>query len=65
MSESNAGISLNDIVGVVSIIDIVSSRGAFKGNELTIVGTLRDKLAIFIEQNQPKEDKPDLESKKE
>ena len=56
MSESNVNISLNDIVSIVSLIDIVSSRGAFKGQELTTVGTIRDKLALFVEQNKPKEE---------
>ena len=56
MSDSQAQISLNDVISVVSIIDIVSSRGAFKGQELTTVGTLRDKLALFVEQNKSKEE---------
>ena len=55
MSETNVNISLNDIVNVVSLIDIVSSRGAFKGQELTTVGSIRDKLSLFIEQNKPKD----------
>ena len=57
MSDSKINISLNDVISVVSLIDIVSSRGAFKGQELTTVGTLRDKLALFVEQNKPKEEK--------
>ena len=56
MSDSQAQISLNDVISVVSVIDIVSSRGAFKGQELTTVGTLRDKLALFVEQNKSKEE---------
>ena len=66
MSETNVNISLNDIVNVVSLIDIVSSRGAFKGTELTSVGTIRDKLALFIEQNKQKEESSkDLETKED
>ena len=56
MTESKVNISLNDIISVVSLIDIVSSRGAFKGQELTSVGSIRDKLALFVEQNKPKEE---------
>jgi len=56
MTESSVNISLNDIISVVSLIDIVSSRGAFKGAELTSVGSIRDKLALFVEQNKPKEE---------
>ena len=46
-------ISYNDIKSCVSIIDIVSTRGAFKGPELSSVGQLRDKLALFVEKNKP------------
>ena len=50
-------IQFSDIKAVVSIIDIVSERGAFKGQELTIVGALRDKLAKYIIQEAPPEPK--------
>lgn len=56
MTDTQVNITLNDIIGVISLIDVVSSRGAFKGQELTPVGTLRDKLSLFVEQNKPKED---------
>jgi len=59
MSDTQIQISLNDIMGVVSLIDIISSRGAFKGAELTTVGSLRDKLSLFLEQNKPKEENID------
>ena len=58
MTDSKVSISINDIIGVVSLIDIVSSRGAFKGQELTTIGTLRDKLALFVEENKVKEETP-------
>jgi len=48
-------ISLNDFVVVVNIIDACSQRGAFKGDELTAVGQLRDKFAEFIKSNTPAE----------
>jgi hypothetical protein len=52
MSEN---ISLNDIVTTVNIIDVCTERGAFKGNEILVVGTLREKLAEFIRVNTPAE----------
>jgi hypothetical protein len=55
MTEQAPNISLNDFVVVVNIIDACSQRGAFKGDELTAVGQLRDKFATFIEANTPKE----------
>jgi len=65
MSESSVNISFNDIISIVSLIDIVSSRGAFKGQELTTVGSIRDKLAIFIEQNKPTEEPKELDTVEE
>ena len=44
----NQGLSLNDIKGCVSIIDIVTKRGAFEGPELAEVGTLRNRLDSFL-----------------
>lgn len=42
---------LNDIRACVSIIDICTKRGAFNGEELADVGTLRNKLAEFVNAN--------------
>lgn len=47
-------INLNDMVTMVNIIDACTERGAFKGNEIAVVGTLREKLANFVRVNQPK-----------
>jgi len=48
------GITLNDIANVVRIIDVASQRGAFRGPELSQVGTVHDRLMKFLEANQPK-----------
>jgi hypothetical protein len=53
--EQAPSISLNDFVVVVNVIDACSQRGAFKGEELTAVGQLRDKFAAFIKANTPQE----------
>ena len=45
----NPGLSLNDISACVSIIDIVTKRGAFEGGELADVGAVRNRLAAFTE----------------
>ena len=42
-------ITFDDLKAVRQLIDVVSQRGAFMGNELTTVGTLRDKIHAFIE----------------
>lgn len=46
-------ISLQDIATVVQMIDVVSRRGAFEGNEMAGLGMLRNKLEMFLRQNQP------------
>jgi hypothetical protein len=47
--EENQGLSLNDIGACVSIIDIVSKRGAFEGQEMADVGAVRNRLATFLD----------------
>jgi hypothetical protein len=44
----NPGLSLNDITACVSIIDIVTKRGAFEGPEMADVGAVRNRLAAFL-----------------
>lgn len=45
-------LTINDIAAVVQLIDIVTARGAFRGDELTQVGALRDKYAAFVKAAQ-------------
>lgn len=49
-------LSLNDFALVVSIIDVCTERGSFKGNELASIGQLREKFVAFIKANTPAED---------
>jgi hypothetical protein len=41
-------ISLQDLQVLLQIVDLASSRGAFRGAELTQVGTIFDKLNAFL-----------------
>lgn len=43
-------ITIADLQGLVNLIDVASSRGAFRGAELSAVGTLYTKLATFLQQ---------------
>ena len=43
-------ISLNDLQVLANIVDLASQRGAFRGNELTQVGAVFDKLSAFLAQ---------------
>jgi translation initiation factor IF-2 len=44
-------ITLQDLNLVVAIIDTVVKRGAIEGNEMTVVGGVRDKIAKFVKEN--------------
>lgn len=57
----DTNVTLQDIITMVNIIDACSERGAFKGNELATVGTLREKLAAFVRANQPANQQADQE----
>ena len=41
-------LSINDLQSIKSIIDVASQRGAFKPNEMTVVGTTYTKLETFL-----------------
>ena len=59
---SDAGLSINDITACVSIIDIVTKRGAFEGPEMADVGAVRNRLAAFLDAakaaQEPASDQP-------
>lgn len=48
-------LNVGDFVTVVNVIDVCTERGAFKGNELLAVGTIREKFAAFVKANTPAE----------
>ena len=54
--EAAPQISINDLQNVVKVIDAAAERGAFKGNELTAVGAVRDKVAAFLAAIPPTEE---------
>lgn len=56
---SNPQINIVDLRNAVKIIDIAAERGAFKGQELSSVGSVRDKLAAFVAAVTPVEGAPE------
>lgn len=42
-------LTLNDLNAIKTIIDIASSRGAFKPNEMVVVGQTYNKLMSFLQ----------------
>lgn len=47
-AEVPESISLQDLQVLLQIVDLASSRGAFRGAELTQVGAIFDKLNAFL-----------------
>ena len=48
-------LTVQDLAGVVSIIDVCSARGAFKGEELAGVGRLRESFLAELKEQQPEQ----------
>lgn len=48
-AQDAAELNINDLNAMKTIIDIASSRGAFKPNEMTAVGQTYTKLTTFLE----------------
>ena len=44
----NTQITIADLDTIKNIIDLASTRGAFRGEELSQVGVVYDKLAAFL-----------------
>ena len=47
-TQTPTGIQIADLQTILNIIDLASSRGAFRANELTQVGQIADKLGSFL-----------------
>jgi len=59
---SETTISLGDITAVIQIIDVVTKRGAFNGEELGDVGAVRNRLKAFIVAATPAAAEPTKEA---
>lgn len=49
VEQQNLELTIQDLAALRSIVDVASSRGAFKPNEMVAVGTAYNKLAAFLE----------------
>lgn len=47
--EDSVDLTLQDLAAIKSMIDVASARGAFKPNEMIVVGTVYNKLEKFLE----------------
>lgn len=55
--QQQVNLTLTDISTVVNVIDTVSRRGGFEGQELAGVGMLRNKLVAYVNQRTPLPDR--------
>ena len=46
--QSGAELTVQDLASLKQIIDVASQRGAFKPNEMTVVGNTYSKLEAFL-----------------
>ena len=51
-------LSIGDLKGLMSIIDVASARGSFRAGEMAGVGTLYNKLSAFLAKVAPTESQP-------
>jgi hypothetical protein len=55
-------IEINDIAAFVQLIDVCYTRGAFRGEELLIVGAMRNKFSEIVKsQKEPAAEAPKSE----
>lgn len=47
-AQQQPDLTLADLAGLKSIIDVAAQRGAFKPNEMQAVGTVYNKLTTFL-----------------
>ena len=68
-SEVPESIGLQDLQLLANIVDLASQRGAFRGNELSQVGNVFDKLSAFLnyvnEQNAKAEEDANANAEEE
>ena len=50
---SEPQISLSDFSATLQVIDACTQRGAFRGEELSSVGQLRDRINAFVQYHAP------------
>lgn len=64
MSEEQKGpeLTVTDLQNIRAIVDIAATRGAFKANEMAAVGTVFNKLDVFLAAVVPAQQKEQAEA---
>ena len=52
-------LTIADLKNLATIIDVASTRGAFRANEMATVGVMFNKLQAFLAKVAPQETKPE------
>jgi hypothetical protein len=59
--QSSTDLSIADLKNLATIIDVASTRGAFRANEMATVGAMYNKLQAFLARVAP-EPKPEAKT---
>jgi hypothetical protein len=49
MDNTNTQITISDLATIKELINLACTRGAFRGDEMTLVGEVYDKLTVFLD----------------
>jgi len=60
--DTNAMLTVNDVILMYNIISTVSRRGGFEAGEFQVVGALHEKLKSFLPERSPEETSETAES---
>lgn len=58
----NADLSIGDLKNLATIIDVASTRGAFRANEMATVGVMFNKLQAFLAKVAPEQKTEDAKA---
>jgi hypothetical protein len=58
--QQQVGLSLQDIAAAVQVVDLASSRGAIRGDEMMAVGSLRERFVAFLRAAQQQGQKVEI-----
>lgn len=57
---ADINLTKEDLVSVITLIDVISSRGAFKGEELLVIGTMRGKFEKAVKDMESAETEAEI-----
>ena len=49
-------IQLHDLANVLNLIDVAAQKGLFKGDQLSAIGSMRDRFMAELKEQAPAED---------